>query len=285
VPHTYTNGIVTFYEDAGDGPVVVLVHGYGADLRLWDAQVAPLREAGFRVIRYDVRGHGRSMIAPDGYTYENYSADLRDLLDRLNVERPANESLNVDQAHLVGLSMGGGIALQFTLDYSERVLSLTLIDSALPGFTYGDETTAHFEQFMAAVRSDGPRAAIDNVWLQHPFFDGVRRDPVQYEAVREILLDFQAPDMRDGARPADYRPDIAGRLSEIKLPTFVVVGENDIPDFRLIADVLAENIPDARLSVIPDCSHLPPVEKPAEFNELLLSFLQEPARLAADERR
>ena len=66
MPHTYTNGVVTFYEDAGEGPVVVLIHGYGADLRLWDAQVSPLKEAGFRVIRYDVRGHGRSMIAPDG---------------------------------------------------------------------------------------------------------------------------------------------------------------------------------------------------------------------------
>ena len=86
MPHTYTNGIVTFYEDAGEGPIVVLVHGYGGDLRLWDAQVAPLREAGFRVVRYDIRGHGRSLIAPDGYTYDNYSADLRDLLDRLNVD-------------------------------------------------------------------------------------------------------------------------------------------------------------------------------------------------------
>jgi len=273
VPHTYTNGVVTFYEDAGDGPVVVLIHGYGADLRLWDAQVGPLREAGFRVIRYDVRGHGRSMIAPDGYTFENYAADLRDLLDRLNVERPATQSLDVEAVHVVGLSMGGGVALQFALDFAVRVLSLTLVDSALPGFTYGDETTAHIQQFMKAVLSDGPRDAIDRVWLEHPFFDGVRRVPVQFAAVRDILLDFQAPDMRDGARPADYRPDIASRLADISARTLVVAGENDIADFRLIADVLAENIPDARLAVIPDCWHLPPVEKPEEFNERLISFL------------
>jgi pimeloyl-ACP methyl ester carboxylesterase len=274
VPHTYTNGVVTFYEDAGDGPVVVLVHGYGGDLRLWDAQVGPLKEAACRVIRYDIRGHGRSMIAPDGYTYENYSADLRDLLDRLNVERPASESLGVEAVHLVGLSMGGGIVLQFALDLPERILSLTLFDSALPGFTYGDETTAHIQQFMEAVRTDGPRAAIDNVWLQHPFFDGVRRDPQQFEAVREILLDFQAPDMREGARPVDYRPDLASRLAEIRAPTLVIAGENDIPDFRLIADVLAENIPNGRLSIIQDCWHLPPNEKPEEFNEILISFLR-----------
>jgi 3-oxoadipate enol-lactonase len=274
VPHTYTNGVVTFYEDAGDGPVVVLIHGYGADLRLWDAQVEPLREAGFRVIRFDVRGHGRSMIAPDGYTFENYAADLRDLLDRLNIERPATESLEVGAVHLAGLSMGGGIALQFALDYPDRVLSLTLVDPALPGFTYGDETTTHIQRFMDAVRSHGPRDAIDQVWLTHPFFDGVRRGPERWAAVRDILLDFQAPDMRDGARPAEYRPDIAGRLGEISAPTLVIAGENDVADFRLIADVLAENIRGARLTIIPDCWHLPPVEKPEEFNRILVSFLR-----------
>jgi 3-oxoadipate enol-lactonase len=275
VPHTYTNGVVTFYEDAGEGPVVVLVHGYGGDLRLWDAQVGPLQDAGFRVVRYDVRGHGRSMIAPDGYTYENYSADLRDLLDRLNVERPATESLGVGAVHLGGLSMGGGVILQFALDNPERVLSLAFVDSALPGFTYGDETTAHIQQFMAAVQADGPRTAIENVWLAHPFFDGVRRDPELFERVQEILLDFQAPDMRDGARPDDYRPDLAGRLGEVAAPTLVIVGENDIPDFRLIADVLAENIASAQKAVIPECWHLPPNEKPEEFNRVLISFLLE----------
>src|SRR2546426_4145651 len=145
MPHTYTNGIVTFYEDTGEGPVVVLIHGYAADLRLWDLQVAPLVAAGSRVIRYDVRGHGRSMIAPAGYTYEHYSADLADLLARLNVERPASENLAVDWAHIVGLSMDGGIALQFALDFPQRVVSLTLVDSALPGFTYGEQATAPIE--------------------------------------------------------------------------------------------------------------------------------------------
>lgn len=273
MPHTYTNGIVTFYEDVGDGPVVVLVHGYAADLRLWDAQVAPLVQAGFRVVRHDVRGHGRSMIAPDGYTYEQYSADLNDLLDRLNVERPASEDLRINSAHIVGLSMGGGIALRFALDYPERVLSLTLVDSALPGFTYSEQTTAPIDELLQAVGSEGPAAAFERIWLSHAFFDGVRRDPEAFAEVREIILAYQAPDMRDGARPPEYRPDMAGRLGEIAAPALVIVGENDIPDFRLIADMLSENLPKARRLVIPDCWHLPPVEHPETFNEALLSFL------------
>jgi 3-oxoadipate enol-lactonase len=273
MPHTYTNGIVTFYEDSGEGPPVVLVHGYGADLRLWDAQVPALVGAGFRVIRHDVRGHGRSLISPDGYTYENYSADLRDLLDRLNVERPTTESLSIDAAHVVGLSMGGGVALQFALDHPQRVLSLTLVDSALPGFTYGQEAAGRIEALMEAVRTEGPRSALESVYLQHPFFDGIRRVPEQFKSVREIVLGFQAPDMREGSRPPDYRPDLTGRLADVAAPTLVILGEHDIPDFRLIAGVLAENIPQARLTIIPDCWHLPPVEQPDEFNRLLVDFL------------
>src|SRR3989304_8530925 len=141
MPHTYTNGIVTFYEAAsprgsGPFPAVVLIHGHSVDLRMWQYQVPALLEAGFRAVRYDVRGHGRSMVPPEGYTWEHYPADLGDLLDRLNVERPATEDLGLDAAHLVGLSMGGGIALQFALDFPPRVLSPPLVDSTLPGLTH-----------------------------------------------------------------------------------------------------------------------------------------------------
>jgi len=273
MPHTYTNGIVTFYEDTGEGPVVVLIHGHSADLRMWQDQVPVLVGAGFRAVRYDVRGHGRSMVPPSGYTWEDYAADLRDLLDRLNVERPATERLAVDAVHLVGLSMGGGIALQFALDFPERVLSLTLVDSALPGFTYSEEFSREIEALVQAVRSEGPRAAFERLWLGHPFFDGVRRHPDRFARLREMVLGYQAADYREGVNPPGYQAGVADRLPEIKTMTLVVAGENDMPDFRLIAEILAANLPNARQAVMPDCWHLPPMEHPEAFNELLLSFL------------
>ena len=82
--------------------------------------------------------------------------------------------------------------------------------------------------------------------------------------------------MRRFGRPAEYRPDIPNRIGEITAPTLVIAGENDVADFRLIADLLAENIRSARLTIIPDCWHLPPVEKPEHFNELLIVFLRNP---------
>jgi len=282
MPHTYTNGIVTFYEDASPSfplpsssfPAVVLIHGHSLDLRMWERQVPALVAAGHRVVRYDVRGHGRSMIPPDGYTWENASADLGDLLDRLNVESPASESLRLEAAHVVGLSMGGGIALQFALDFPRRVLSLTLVDSTLPGFTYGAEFARQIEELVQAVRTDGPRAAFERLWLSHPLFDGIRRYPDRFTDLRETVLNYAAADYREGAIPAGYQPTLADRLSEIAAPALVIVGENDIADFCLIADLLAENLPRARRLVLPDCGHLPPLEHPEAFNEALIAFLR-----------
>ena len=282
MPHLYTNGIATYFEDsslAGDsGPAVILVHGHSVDLRIWDEQVPALSAADYRVIRYDVRGHGRSMAPPTGYTWENYAADLGDLLDRLNVEGPAGESLALDAAHIVGLSMGGGIALQFALDFPARVLSLTLVDSALPGFTYSEEFSRQIEELMAAVRTEGPGPAFERLWLTHPLFDGLRRFPDRFQRLRDMVLAYPAADYREGALPPGYAPTVADRLHEIAAPALVVVGEDDIPDFRLVADILAENLPNAGKLVLPDCGHVPPLERPQAFNEALIAFLREACR-------
>jgi 3-oxoadipate enol-lactonase len=275
MPYLNTNGIVTYFEDSAlagaSGPPVVLIHGHSVDLRLWDEQVPALTAAGYRVIRYDVRGHGRSTAPPTGYTWEDYAADLCDLLDQVNVEA----------AHVVGLSMGGGIALQFALDFPTHVLSLTLVDSALPGFTYSDEFSRQIEALVAAVRTESlsaegasPRSAFERLWLTHPLFDGLRRFPDRFQRLREMVLAYPAADYREGAVPAGYVPAVINRLQEIAAPALVLVGEMDIPDFHLVTDILAENLPHARKLVLPDCGHVSPLEQPQAFNEALIAFLR-----------
>jgi len=274
LPRVDTNRIATFYEDAGQGPAVVLVHGHGADLRLWELQVPALVEAGYRVIRYDVRGHGRSTVAPTGYTWQNYALDLRDLL--------AHPTIAVPRAHVVGLSMGGGIALQFALDFPDRASSLVLVDSALPGFDYSPEFAGAIEELMAAVRSEGPRAAFERLWLTHALFDGVRRFPERFELLRTMALEYAAADYLDETPYAPPERQAVDRLGpsvgrpvgpELRTPTLVLVGELDIPDFQIIAEVLAGNIAGARLKVIADSGHIPPLEQPQAFNRALLGFL------------
>jgi len=279
VPYVYTNDIVTFYEDARprgrvDVPTVVLIHGASVDLRLWDLQLPALLDAGFRVVRYDVRGHGRSLVPPRGYNWPTYAADLADLLDRLNVDRPIIESLAVEAIHLVGLSMGGGIALQYALTHPGRVRSLVLVDSALPGFGYSEEFSQQVQELVAVARREGPRAALERVWLSHPIFDGVRRFPERFARLREMVLAHAGVDLLvEPAAPEG--PQVVDRLGEIEAPALVVVGELDLPDFQLIAQVLAANLPRARLLVMKDCGHVPPLERPEEFNRALVEFLQE----------
>jgi len=264
MPRISTNGIVTFYEDAGQGPAVVLIHGHSLDLRMWDGQVAPLLDGGYRVIRYDVRGHGQSDAPASGYTWQNYSLDLRDLLDHLGIDAPA---------HLVGLSMGGGIALQFALDHPQRVASLVLVDSTAPGFDYSPEYSQAVEGLVQAVRSEGPQAALERVWLAHPLFDGVRRFPERFDLLKSMILAYPARDYLDESQYPQPQWQVIDRLSEIRAPTLVLVGEEDLPDFRLIADILAVNIATARQEVIADAGHLPNLEQPDAFNEALLRFL------------
>jgi pimeloyl-ACP methyl ester carboxylesterase len=263
LPHVETNGIATFYEDAGQGPAVVLVHGHGADLRLWDLQIPSLLETGYRVIRYDVRGHGRSSAPPSGYTWQNYALDLRDLLDRLGVSK----------AHVAGLSMGGGISLQFALDFPERVSSLVLVDSTLPGFDYSPEYGGTIEELVAAVRAEGARAAFERLWLTHPLFDGVRRFPERFELIRTMAMQYSAADYLDETPYAPPECEAVDRLGDLRAPTLVLVGDMDIPDFRIIAEVLAGNIDGARLQVVAGSGHIPPLEQPQAFNQALLGWL------------
>jgi pimeloyl-ACP methyl ester carboxylesterase len=270
MPFATTGDILTYYEDEGPGPPsplrdtpVVLIHGHSADLRLWEPQVPALLDAGRRVVRYDVRGHGRSSVPATGYDWEHYLADLRALLDYLRVER----------AHLAGISMGGAIALELALEQPGRVASLTLLDSALPGFAYSPQFEDDIERLREAVRAEGPRAALERHWLTHPIFDGVRRRPEAFAALRRMVLDYPAADYLDEAEYAPPERPAIERLHEVRAPALVIVGERDLPDFRIIADILAENLPRARKLVVPDAGHLPSLERPEQVNPALLSFI------------
>ncbi|MGQ9573531.1 MAG: alpha/beta fold hydrolase [Dehalococcoidia bacterium] len=264
MPHVITNGIATYYQDTGHGPPLVFIHGHSLDHRMWEPQVAPLVNSGYRVIRYDTRGHGQSEAPASGYTWQHYALDLRDLLDRLGLDTPA---------HVVGLSMGGGIALQFALDHPQRVASLVLVDSTVPGFTYSPEFSQMIEELREAIRSEGPRAALERLWLPHPLFDGIRRFPDRFQSLKSIVLAYPAQDYIDDTEYPQPQWQVIDRLAEIRAPTLVLVGEDDLPDFRLIADILAANIATARLEVIADAGHLLNLEQPEAFNQALLRFL------------
>ena len=270
MPTLARDGRELFYEVAGDGAAVVLVHAGIADASQWDAQVEALRER-HRVVRYDVAGFGRSPLRPGALSHV---ADLHVLLEHVGVERAA----------LVGNSMGGRIALELAVAHPEVVDALVLVAPGIPGHDWSEEMqAADREETDLFEAGDLAGAAEGQVRL---WVDGRGRgpeavDPALRERVRRMVLrsyELYAEAARDGEEPTVEWPEppAGGRLGEIRVPTLVVLGEHDVPDMFEIADRLEGEIEGARKAVVPGAAHLVPMERPLEFNRLLLDFLALP---------
>lgn len=257
------NGAHLYYEMAGEGNPLVLLHAGIADCRMWDDQFDPLARH-FRVIRYDARGFGQSEPTADAYyPYE----DLRAVMDALEVE----------SAYLVGCSMGGKTILDFALAYPERAAALVPVASGLGGYSF----RAWSEEQVAAIEAaeqEGDYERISEIEMQI-WFDGPYRSARSVNRTarqKAYAMNLKALRNTAIAGPAvqSLEPPAATRLSEIRVPTCVVVGELDVPGILEVADKLAQEIAGARKIVISDAAHLPNMEKPAEFNQHVLEFLK-----------
>ena len=252
-----------FYEERGSGPAVILIHGGMLDHRMWDAQVAALARE-HRVIRYDVAAHGRSP-APQG-DWKSWE-HLGLLMDALKVEN----------ASLVGLSMGGWIAIDFAIARPGRVRSLVLLGPGLSGFPFTGR------DFMALVgQSYRARKAVDAARVADLFLRswlaGPHRTPAQVDpAVWAKALEMAKPNAVAFAQGSGLEPPAVARLGEVTAPTLVLEGELDCEDIHLVARLLERRIPGTRRVVIPGVAHMPNLERPDEVNRLLVEFLKKPA--------
>jgi pimeloyl-ACP methyl ester carboxylesterase len=266
MPRATVNGIELHYLDEGAGEAVVLIHGHTLDHRMWEPQARVLRSAGYRAIRPDLRGHGRSDATETGTEPEDLAADTKALLDRLGVDR----------AHIVGHSRGGGAALAFALDYPVATRTLTLVDAVLPGRPAGEETDAFMRRVFAGWRERG-RAVFLDTWYAGDLFAGARRDAASAALLREMIAGYSAVEMTAWARgeggPAPAQ--VADRLDALTLPTLVLVGDQDLPTFQRFADELASSIVGARRVVIAGAGHMATLEEPDAVNDALLAFLSE----------
>jgi 3-oxoadipate enol-lactonase len=244
----------------GAGTPLVMLHGFALDHRMWDDQAQTL-SAHYRVLRYDLRGFGRSSLPGD----EPYSHthDLAALLT----------ALDTGPAHVVGLSYGGRCALQFALDHPRAVRSLTLVDSALDGYPWSQSWRALWSSLRRAARS-GDVAGARRLWLDNDLFGPARARPDVARRLAQMVDDYSGwhwvhADPETGTVPAAIE-----RLPQLDVRTLVIAGERDLPDFRGVADTLARGIPRAARIVLPGAGHLANMEAPASFNSLLLDFLK-----------
>jgi 3-oxoadipate enol-lactonase len=243
------------YEVTGEGPAVVLIHGFGLDMRMWDPQAGPLA-ARFRVVRYDCRGFGASGPFDPAVPY-THAGDLVALLDHLDI----------GDAVLVGLSFGGRVALQTALADPARVCGLALLDAVLDGVPWDPESARALDEVARRVQAGGVLAGRE-AWLAHPLFAAARERPDLAGPLAAMVAGYPGQHWLGQDPHRQTRPPI-DVLEGVAGPVLVAVGERDVPGFREMSAVLARRIPGATYRVVADAGHMINMEQPAAVTELL----------------
>ncbi|MGI8588498.1 MAG: alpha/beta fold hydrolase [Chloroflexia bacterium] len=258
------NGAKLYYEVAGAGHPLVLLHAGVADNTLWDDQFDLFAQS-YRVVRYDQRGFGQSEMPPGPFAFYK---DLAGLLDFLGIEK----------AHVCGVSMGGRTVIDFALAYPDRVAALIPVAAGLSG-TPPDESAkplyAPLEEAYEAQDLDRVLDLESDLWLVGPRRTRDAVSPALHEHFRKmerhnLEREFSGP---EEGTPENLDPPAYDRLGEIHAPTLVIIGDADLPNTIATAARLAANIVGARKVVLPDTAHLVPMERPTEFNRIVLDFL------------
>ena len=256
-----TNGIKIHCELSGkpDAPVVVLSHSLGSSMVMWEPQCEFL-EPYFRVLRYDMRGHGESEVSKGEYSLEMLGQDVVELLD----------SLEIKKVHFVGLSIGGMIGQGLGLNHKERLLSLTLCDTAsiLP-----EEAKPLFRERMDLARSQGMASLVEGTlarWFTPPF---LAQDPPMVSRIR-TQIEATPVDGFIGCSHAILNLNYLDRLAAIDLDTLIIVGEDDPGTPVAAAEAIQAEIRNSRLEVLPSAMHLCNIEQAGRVNDAIGAFLK-----------
>jgi 3-oxoadipate enol-lactonase len=252
---TGTTSAGLFYEVSGSGHPLVFIHAFSVDRRMWEPQIVEF-ESRFQVIRYDLRGHGRSVAPTEPYTGHE---DLRKLLD----------ALGISSATLVGLSAGAEVAINFAIAYPDRATGLVLAAPGLGGYRLPPLPWTR-PVFEAAAAGDAERAA--KLWAQTPIM-AMRTNLEATETVTALVM--------DNARLWSYQrterplsPPAVDRLAEIACPALVIVGEEDLPHIKDVGRLLFNRIANATLVMVPGAAHFPNLDTPDLFNDAVQDFLE-----------
>jgi 3-oxoadipate enol-lactonase len=255
------NGVPMAYEEAGNGPALILLHAGIADRRMW-RDVMPAFAERFRTIAPDLRAYGDTPLPDDPFCW---TADVLRLMDELAVPR----------AHLVGVSMSSRIAIDLALEHPERVERMVLCGAGIPGWEYSQVMADNDDAERSALEAgdlDGASWLEVRVWLDGPDRRADQVDPELRRRVFEMQRRAYEID-NENAELSWLVSEPRQRYAEIKAPTLVLAGALDQVDVRRIAPVLAGEIPGAVYRELPGVAHLPPMEDPATFTSVVNEFL------------
>jgi 3-oxoadipate enol-lactonase len=262
-----TNGQELYYEIHGDGPPLVLVMGIGYDSSLWTLQQVPVLSTRFRVVLVDNRDAGRSSRAEHPYTIADMADDLAGLLDALDIQR----------THVLGLSMGSMIGMEFALRHPDRLDQMVLAGPAASPARSAVDPISIWNWVKANDPSGEVFGGQQFTWLFSSTF--LRNQQAVQETIALLASNPNPvePAAYERQAQAYLRFDAGDRLGGIHAPTLVIVGEQDLLTPPWVAGEVADGIRGARLETVTGdgSSHLLPLERPDDFNQLVMNFLSE----------
>ena len=257
MPHLMRDGVEIFYEVNGSGPALLLTHGYSSTSHMWAGQVAPFSRY-FKLITWDMRGHGRSA-SPDDPRLYSEAATVADMAALLH-------AVDAESAIVGGLSLGGYMSLAFHLIHPMRTRALLIVDTG-PGFK-NDEAREGWN-----ARANKTAERLESEGLGRLASGGAELREAQHASATGLALAARGMLSQRDARVINSLPDF-------KVPSLVVVGANDEP-FLKASDYMAAKIPGAKKIVIPGAGHAANIDQPETFNEAVLGFLRD-SRLIGD---
>lgn len=259
------NAVKMHYDIQGEGDGLVLIHAGIANLNMWEEQMKAF-SGKYRVLRYDVRGWGET---PDPEGEYSEHGDLKALMDHLGIK----------DAHILGISNGGRIAIDFAIAYPNLVKKLILVAPSLGGFTYPEDEfmndlSAKHEEALEAGNLEMAAEYEAQLWVDGPYRKAEDVDSeFRARALALIRHCLEIPEGKGAGKMLE--PYAAERLGEIKSTSMVVIGDKDIEMKAPVTDKLVSEIADVRRVEMKDVAHLPSMEKPEQFNQIVLDFLRE----------
>lgn len=255
-------GLNVYYETIGEGEPLLLLHAGIADHRMWEQNLPELVQQ-YQVIMFDIPGFGRTELAEVTFSQHGVVAGL---LDHVGVEA----------AHVVGISYGGRIAIDFALAYPERVNKLVLGAPSVGGEAYSERIQAFGAEEDALLEADDLAGATElnlRLWV-----DGIHRRPEEVDpAVRQLVytMQFEAfqVDEPEGVGMTGLEPAAIGRLAEITAETLLIIGDLDLPEKLTLADKITAEVPNSKKVIIPNTAHMMSMEAPEQFNQAVIEFL------------
>lgn len=254
------------YEMSGSGTPLVLIHAGVADSRQWNNEIENFSQD-FRVLRYDLRGYGRSSPVEGEFSH---MGDLVSLLDQLDFR---------EDLILIGCSMGGTLAMDFALAHPARVKALVMVGSGPSGLSLDVPDHPKMGEAEEAYNAGNLEQVAEleaQIW-----FDGMGRSPEQVnQKMRESMIEMNRLALVHdasglGERLPDARIPASEQLGKLEIPLLIIVGEFDIPYLQVAARTMLASLPSARKVVIQDAAHLPNMDHPAEFQDIVRKFIDE----------